>query len=239
MTINIESIMRRVAALSEKTTANGCTESEAMSAAEKVASMLAEHGLSLSDIEIKERKDCEKGEIVTGRKRSHAVVWTIMAIGYFCDVKVWRDRSRANGISFNFFGFPEDVSAAKSMYHMILNAMDCALVDYKRECYHQNLPTGRRQSAAFHKGMATRIATRLGDMKRAQDRENKETTGRELVVVKDQAVSTEFAKLDLRLRTTTQRATYGDRGAYEAGEAAGSRVGFNKGVTGGSQELLT
>lgn len=235
MTINLESIMRRIAALSEKTLDNGCTEAEALGAAEKVASMLAEHGLSLSDIEIEERKDCEQDEIDTGRKRAHAIENVVANISEFCDVKVWRARHRGGFIRYCFFGFPEDVAAAKAMYGMILNAMDCALIEFKAT----GSTYGRRSTNAFSKGMAGRLSRRLHDMKQAQRKDTQETTGRDLVVVKSNVVDEAYGKLNMRLRSQSRKSTYSDGEAYAAGQAAGNRVNFNKGVTGGSQARLS
>jgi len=45
-------IHRKIAALLAKTTGNGCTEAEAMSAAEAAARLMREHGLSDADIEM-------------------------------------------------------------------------------------------------------------------------------------------------------------------------------------------
>ena len=236
--MNITSIMRRIASLTEKTTENGCTEAEALGAAEKVASMLAEHGLSLSDIEIKERKDCEEGVIDTGRKRSHPIVFAMTEIAAFCDVKVWRSRQRGRATHYVFFGFPEDVAAAKGMYNMLLNAMDCAVLEYKRERFHFGEPTGRSQSSSFLKGMASRLGERLDEMKAEQDRDNRETTGRDLVVVKGAVVEDAYKKLNMKMSNRVSQSTYGDGAAFAAGGKAGDRVGFNKGVTGASQRVL-
>lgn len=238
MTINIDSIMRRIAALSEKTIDNGCTEAEALSAAGKVAAMLAEHGMSMSDIQIEERKDCEQDEIDTGRKRAHVIEHCVNSIAEFCDAKVWRARRRGGFIRYQFFGFPEDVAAAKAMYNMLLNAMDCATVEYKGECVLLGEPTGRVQMNAFQKGMASRLNQRLQDMKREQRQDTQDTTGRDLVVVKGAVVEAAYSDLNLRLRSNNRRSSYGDDGAFEAGKAAGSRVNFNKGVTGAHNKRI-
>ncbi len=46
-----ETVMRRVRALLSKTIENGCTESEAFAALAKAQEMMAEHGLTLSDVD--------------------------------------------------------------------------------------------------------------------------------------------------------------------------------------------
>lgn len=44
--------IRRIRSLLEKTVENGCTEAEAMLAAEKAADLMAEYELTLTDIEL-------------------------------------------------------------------------------------------------------------------------------------------------------------------------------------------
>ncbi len=229
-----EDIIRKIRALQERTTAQGCSEHEALSAARIAAKLLAEHGLAMTDLEIKER-DCEKGTIETGRGRSHEINSCIMAIAKFTDCECWR--SKRGGVSYHFFGFPEDVQTARWLYQTILTAMVGELSTFKRQCHEQDLPTGRQQSHSFLLGMASRVSARLLEMKWAQSEETRETTGRDLVVVKSAVVKEQFGELHLHLRSKKQRSHSGDAGAYGAGRNAGNRVGFNQSVAGGTALL--
>lgn len=223
-----DSIIRRLQGLQSKTIENGCTESEALSAAKAISRIMTEYGLAMSDIEIQERKDCESDVIETGRKRNHPIVSSIMAIAEFCDCKCWQSTGRQ--IRYNFFGFPEDVESAKWLYHVIKSAMDYEASNYRRECLMEGLPTGRTQSTSFLRGMSSRINKRLRDMKAEQNIETRETTGRDLVLVKSATVESSYANLGLRLKNDNNQRSRTDSGAYGAGQAAGERVGFNRGV---------
>jgi Protein of unknown function (DUF2786) len=46
---NMESLIKKLQSLQNKTTANGCTEQEALHAAEKVAELLDKYGLRLNN----------------------------------------------------------------------------------------------------------------------------------------------------------------------------------------------
>jgi hypothetical protein len=221
-------IIRRIQALQAKTLANGCTEAEALAAASLAGKLLVEHGLAMTDIQIQERKDCERGDIKTGRKRSHEIQYCVMAIGVFCDCKAWK-----SGGNYSFFGFPEDVQTAIWLYNMIFASMGHELARYKA-----TYPTGdkgrsKRQSHAFLLGMANRVAQRLRAMKREQDVQTQASTGRALVVVKGAVVASEFAKTGMRLGKSGGQTSSRDYNAYSAGQRAGDRVGFNRPVSHG------
>ena len=50
MSLAREKLLKRIQALLAKTSARGCTEGEAIAAAEKAAELMREHGLSESDL---------------------------------------------------------------------------------------------------------------------------------------------------------------------------------------------
>lgn len=225
MTVDLDAIKARIRKLSERTTERGFTEAEAMQAADMLSRVMAEHGLSMSDIEIRERDDLEEGLIDTGRKRAHEVDYCATAIAAFCDCKVWRSR-KTGGNALHFFGFPEDVAAAKHLYQLCLASIDRESARYLREN-----GGGRRAGHAFRLGMAQRISQRLGALKAMREDENKATTGRALVPVKMASVNQGFAALNLKLKLGNGRGSrYSDRGAFGAGQNAGERFNVNKSV---------
>ena len=60
----LDKLRTRIQGLRAKTIDNGCTESEALSAAAKVAELLDRYDLSLTDVEIRE-VPCERREYET------------------------------------------------------------------------------------------------------------------------------------------------------------------------------
>jgi len=73
---NMESLIKKLQSLQNKTTANGCTEQEALHAAEKVAELLDKYGLSIEQLKLDTAKDeCSAGAFDLGSKRqTHPVV---------------------------------------------------------------------------------------------------------------------------------------------------------------------
>ncbi len=223
-----EDIIRRIKALSDRTVDRGCTEQEAMSAADILAKLLNQHGLAMSDIQIKERQDCEESIINTGRKRAHEIQSCLISLAELYDCKVWKIRG-----SFTFFGFPEDLVACQTLYAIIYQAINIELANHKLHCRMDFQPTGKRESHDFKMGMVIRIANRLRAMKREQQQDNQQATGRDLVVVKSAVVNAAFAVDHNWGNRKGQASKYHYSESFRAGNDAGGRVNLNKSIAGG------
>jgi uncharacterized protein DUF2786 len=88
----LDRLKTRIQGLRSKTTDNGCTESEALLAAAKVAELLDRYDLSLTDVEIRDAP-CEQREYETYRKKRIPLDACIGAIANFCDCRVWREKN--------------------------------------------------------------------------------------------------------------------------------------------------
>lgn len=223
-------IIDRIRALQARTVERGCTEAEALAAANMVGRLLTDYDLSMTDVEIGEER-CGLEYLETGRKTMHEIQYCLGAIAHYADVKLWRQRADAIYWRIALFGTDSDVEFAKFLIQIVRAAMDQELARYRMRCSELGEPTGRRQSNSFLKGMAARIAERLRQMKRDQQADTVASTGRNLMVVKGALVKSEFAKLNIRLIKGGSKGA-GDHGAHSAGKAAGDRVGFNRPVGG-------
>lgn len=61
----LNKVKARIKALAEKTTEQGCSEAEAMAAAEKVGQLLEQFNLSMEEIDVREQK-CMKVSFFMG-----------------------------------------------------------------------------------------------------------------------------------------------------------------------------
>lgn len=77
MSGNLDKVRARIAALRAKTQANGCTEAEALAAAEMAARIMAEHGFSDLDVEIGAARGRETTVKATWRTHIAATVQTV------------------------------------------------------------------------------------------------------------------------------------------------------------------
>src|SRR5260370_40694830 len=98
-----DTLKTRIQGLRSKTTANGCTEAEALLAAAKVAELLDRYDLSLTDVEIRNAQ-CEQRDYETRRKKRIPLDDCIGDIASFCDCRVWREKIQLDNARCVFFG---------------------------------------------------------------------------------------------------------------------------------------
>jgi hypothetical protein len=227
----LDRLKLRIQALRAKTTANGCTEDEALSAAAKVAELLDRHDLSLSDVELR-AAPCERKIYETHRKKKIPLDDCIGAIAHFCDCRVWREKNAAGESSYVFFGLSADIEVAHYLAELIDGAVRAELGRFKTSADYGRFRHQQRHlaNASFALGMVASIADRLVAIKAGRDQVN-ESTGRGLVVLKTSVVDAEFAKLDLKLRAQRSTSRMVSMTAYEAGGAAGASLAINPGIS--------
>ncbi len=227
-----DKLRTRIQGLRAKTIDNGCTEGEALAAAEKVAELLDRHDLSLTDIEIREAP-CERREYETHRKKRIPLDDCIGAIAEFCDCRVWREKDQAGEGRYVFFGLRADVEVAHYLTEVIDTAVRSELGRYKTSPDYQRFRHQDRHlaNASFAMGMVASIADKLMAMKAGRDQVNS-GTGRGLVVLKAAVVDTELGKLDLKLRTVHRTSRMISPMAYDAGGEAGQSFTIKPAVRG-------
>jgi hypothetical protein len=113
--------LTRIKALAEKTVSNGCTEAEAIAAAEMVGRRLQRYALSMEEIDVREAR-CVCVEVAIGGRQRRPIDGCVTAIARFCDCKVWIARD-AVVPSYVFFGFESDAELASYLYDLINHAM--------------------------------------------------------------------------------------------------------------------
>jgi hypothetical protein len=228
-----ERLVQRIRALRAKTVEHGCTEAEALAAAEKVAELLDRHGLSLSEIDLR-RQRCEGIGIATDRRRRAPIDDCVGTIGAFFDCRVWVETSPTGTLHYVFFGLPGDVQAAEYLYEMVERAFESETEKFRAGTFYQDTPTSHRRSAtnSFQIGMARGICAKLDTLRQAREVVMRDGSGRELVPIKEALINADLAKLGLSFRTVNRpgrRSVISD--AYDAGQEAGQRFEYRAGLS--------
>jgi len=83
-TADLDRLVQRIQALRAKTVEQGCTEQEALTAAEKVAELLDRYGLNLSELDLR-KQTCEGIGVETDRKRRGPIDDCMNTIATFFD----------------------------------------------------------------------------------------------------------------------------------------------------------
>lgn len=210
-------VKRLVRALRDKTTDRGCTEEEAMAAAEKLGALLQEHDLELDETMLKEETgDATKRKVRAADTYAGSVV---VGIGRLCDLIVWKN----GDTEFVFYGTKHDLEIGSYLYEICCEAMDDDWGKYMDE---HGYSMKKRQS--FRMGFADRVCRRLTDIKRERDlARQKVSSSTDLVVMKESNLKNQLAKEGIKLRSGGRQRSPADRQAYARGAEAGDRVNLN------------
>ena len=124
-------LLERVRNLLAKTVENGCTEHEAIAAAQKVSALMEQYDLSHEDVEDvkRERYGARKRPFANGsalRRVYHESTQTHYAISRLFTCEVWLYDS-----DLIFFGSELDTEAAHSLANVVRIAMDLEWRRYK------------------------------------------------------------------------------------------------------------
>lgn len=252
-------LLDKITALLAKTEQNGCTEAEAVAAAELSQKLMAKYGLSLSELQtISSPADvCAPDGTTIGHRRAHDVIHLSNAIAFFTDCKTWYSRyglihlgknrmrlheKNADSVVLVYFGLTADVAVAKYLTDTLRNMLDTEWKTFWRAYPHAPRPPASKARSSFMRGMTKRLSNRLHEMKEAHSQDAANYC-REIVLVKahivENAYTAAFGKP--RLRRPSFASVYQavsrsfDRASYNAGDAAGQRAAISSGALQGGR----
>jgi hypothetical protein len=228
---DLDRLVQRIRALRAKTVEQGCTEQEALAAAEKVAELLDRYGLNLSELDLR-KQSCEGIGIETDRKRRGPIDDCMATIAAFFDCRVWSETAEDATLRYVFFGLPADVQAAVYLHDLIALAFLSETAAFQAGAFYRSADSGHRRSAtnSFQLGLARGINEKLRALRHARDAVGPGSSGRALVPIKDSMIDDEMERLGLtfhRKSTSRKRVL---PGAYNAGKEAGERFEYRPGI---------
>lgn len=226
----LERLVARIQALRAKTVEQGCTEHEALAAAEKVAELLDRYGLSLNAIELRQQT-CQGIGVETGRRRRAPIDDCVPSIAAFFDCRAWTEKTEGAPLRHIFFGLRADVTAAHYLYDLIVLAFVTETDGFVRDPFCAGLTGGelRRATHSFQIGLAGGIIVKLSRLREEREA-SLSSSGRDLVPLKSAIVDDEIARLGLSFRSHGRSRRRVIRDAYEAGHEAGSRFEIRPGL---------
>lgn len=223
-------IIGKIRALMNKTVENGCSEAEAMTAAQKVSDMMEEHDIACSDLNFRD-ETCKEDKFSLSRGTKHAVHYCYQAVAAYTGTKGYYSCTRDFGSHYYFFGLPVDVEIAQYLMKLIHNCMEKSIREFKESGGYEKYRHGKTARDSFLKGMACTISMRLQIMTAERRANMQKSTGRDLVVVKDQLVTEEFNKANIRVRDVKNPGIkVGAMSAFQHGSEAGSKVNLTTGI---------
>jgi hypothetical protein len=229
-----EAIIERLRKLSKLTVENGCTESEALNAATRLAALMREHNVKATELSVRaDAQRCIMDMFLDLGANGHEYANVTASISRLFQTRCWRSRATEDVLEMGFmqevnyikyYGTEADVVASMSLLTICYTAI-------ATELEHAKIKRVRSRSS-FRMGMASRLAERIDAMR---------VTGTQLIVLKNQLVNDEFARYcaDTGLRLSKGRHTAAsDVAAFRAGEAAANRVNLGGKSIGGGPRLI-
>lgn len=217
-----EKIAARIRALMAKTLENGCTEAEAVAAAELAAKLLAQYNMTIDEVEMRAspfKRHQEAHDDPVGER-----LWKVAsAISKLTNVNYWTSRSGVRPIEINFFGFKHEVLIAEYLLEICRRAMRVQLWRLERETALFRPTVRRMKIVPFLDGMAQRLYERILALVPPKP------IGTGLVVLKQELID---AAMPVK---TGERNRLGGRdtdAGYLHGYAAGGKVALNQGLGG-------
>lgn len=226
-----DSLLDKIRALLSKTTANGCTEPEALAALDKARAMMDAYEVTDAELQL----TAELAAVIrktTGRDPHSIKSSLAMAIARFCDCKVWRGGDKA----MVFCGLPSDAEFAEWLLDTLTAFVQAELASHLMGRVEAK---GSRRFVinGFVAGCTRRISARLNELS-AQSKRVASSNSTALVVTKDAAVSAAMAAAGINLRGARRSRRRIDGGSYAAGQAAGERASFGRPVDGAASARI-
>ncbi len=254
MKSELTKVKAKIKALAAKTVEAGCSEHEALHAAEMVGRLLDQYNLSMDEIDIREEV-CVLREVPTGSKRRRPIDTAVVPIARFCDVKTWHSKRDGEDPVYCFYGFEPDVAMAVHLFTVVAAAVRAEAAAFKKTVTYAGAANRWLATSSFQRGLVDRIGDRLEELraKRQRDVERDErakaqaaqeaferavaagepppqhVTRGALMVLKGQIVEREFeSNLGIKLTRAREITFYVDKGSFQAGRNAGDRVNLNR-----------
>src|SRR5205085_10285694 len=115
--IDRKAIVAKLRALRAKTVENGCTEGEAMAAAEKVEQLLAQYAVSRDELDQKTFQEAAstRANFKRDMRLRHKSIWlAVQNIAEMCECKAWwpNETGGLTGTDVVYYGEEQDVEMA-------------------------------------------------------------------------------------------------------------------------------
>jgi hypothetical protein len=223
------SIIEKIKALLAKTTANGATEAEMMSALDKASAMMDAYDISDEDVKVAKEEAVKQHADPPDLKDPHSIKWRLSyAVSQYCGVLIFRSPHQTG---LKCIGMPSDVSYAMYLLDTLADFVFARLYEHLIGCL---APKNERRviMRSFTEACCDRITERLlALIERSKAAQT--SNGRELVLVKGAAIKAFMKEHDIHLRTCCGSSSSNvNAAASAAGRAAGDRASFGRPVSG-------
>lgn len=219
-----------------KTTDNGCTEAEAMSALSMAQAMMDAYEVTDEDLRIVRE---EESAIIdfSNTKDTHKIGYKLgYFIGKFTETLCYRSRSFDRKETMKFVGLKADVEFAIFLHDSLIQFVRNQLKDY---LWSNNLTVlqgaeRHRVVSSFVIGCCSRINQRLKEL---VDNHKVSANSTALVIAKQSLIKDAMNGINIKAADNRGRKNKIESDSFAAGRTAGDRASFGRPVTGSNAVL--
>lgn len=232
---NRESTKRRIKALLEKTTENGATEQEALSALKKAQELMLENFISENEINdpyLLEKCVFKETPIIKSRYN--------LTVFYASLCKLFDCEHYYNSKRITFFGFEEDTELCSYFYNFIIKACLSEKDNYMKSKAYKELSShyhGKTLVASFIRGFLVGISLKMSEMYKNRTHKVSEEVGL-MVLGKIEKVKEQFSAKDLNIRTVRDKGGNYEAQAYVSGIEKGENTSLVQGIKDHKRESI-
>lgn len=221
-----KAIAARIRALLAMTVANGCTEAEALSAAEKAAELLAQYELTMDEVEM-------RASPFSASEQDHASddvgerFWVVAnAISELTNTRSWTSRPGVHPVRYSFFGLAHEVEIASYLLEICSRAVrtEVQRAAIEGEWAFLRLAIRRSRRIGFIDGMCDRLADRIRDLRPPRP------AGTGLVILRNALIDEEMRNRRIKLDSGNARDSRDFDPSYLLGLLAAETVALDPGL---------
>ncbi|MFV0536789.1 MAG: DUF2786 domain-containing protein [Dysgonomonas sp.] len=227
-----EKIKLKIKALLAKTTENGASEQEAISALRKAQELMLENFISEHEI-----KDPYLAEKCIFKKIDKIQSNYNLTVFLGCLSDLFDCEHYFSQKTVTFFGFEEDTELCAYFYSFIIKACFAEKDKYLKSDEYKRMKTfysGRTLAASFIRGFLVAISRKMQEMYKARKQQVSHEVGL-MVVDKINKVQEQFKQQNIKLRNVTSSGNY-EAAAYHSGAQKGNEVSLTQGINNSNKE---
>lgn len=228
--MNNDKLKNRIKALLEKTTENGASEAEAMSALQKANELMKDHFIELTDIQGADVTVCISKRIPKFKTAYNFEIFTPALAEMFECQFYWQ------GKTVTFFGYPEDVELCCYFYQYICQSCKHDIWVYRHTAIFNDLKMSGVHAKsivyAYVTGYMLRVAKRLIEIYEQRNKEVHHANDQYGLIIykKKKHIEDEFKILMPNIKLIDPKLHIKSMLAYESGLEDGNKVQINQGL---------
>jgi len=208
--------------LKQRTVNNGCTENEAEIAMNQLNSLLKKYNLTMTEADVFESKITQLDIEVD---KESVMQFACYGLSYYTNTQIWKNSFGRKTYSYSILGLKHDVEIAEYLWDLLGSAIRFSLVKFEIS----NLGASVKEKRSFTVGMASRLSSRLKEMKDQEQKESGQQWGL-VVQSKEARLMNLLREMGIKFSYVKNNSKY-DADALKKGRKEADNVEIHKGVT--------